>query len=135
MADEKKDVLSAEESGQIHEDLRKGPQDEKLSPDEVRRAQSIINEAGGIISEMDRLEKVERTEPKGGFRVSVDISAVAKQIEAAMRELEEKGDCCLLSLQAMMLGTEIVTFKFQCPHSVNLFAVKLVYCPKCGKKL
>ena len=75
----------------------------------------------------------------------VDVTAIARGFAKAareyqdrmskLRELEEKDDCCLLSIQALMLGTQMVTFKFQCPHSVNLFAVRLEYCPKCGKKL
>ncbi len=48
---------------------------------------------------------------------------------------EEKGECCLLSLQALMLGINGISFTFNNPRGVDMFAVKLKYCPQCGKPL
>ena len=118
MSDQKLPNLD-EESRRMHEELNAQVEPETPVSDAIKEAKSRVRASVNIDSVIKGVVKSARD-----FQDKI----------ANLRELEEKDDCCLLSLQALMLGTKLVTFKFQCPNEVNLFAVRLEYCPKCGKK-
>jgi len=120
MSDQGKLPHLDEESRRMHEELKKKPETQTPVSDAIREAMPDGRATVQIDSVLADISKSRRD---------------FKEMMALSPELKERDDCCLLSLQALLLGTSIVTFKFQCPHSVNLLALRLSYCPHCGKKL
>lgn len=92
----------------------------KAMYDELRKGRYTVNITPQLKAFVKKARKLEDYFSKPG---------------ADLCKADEKDECCLLALQAHMVGIRVITYTFKAPNGFSMFAVDLKYCPACGKEL